>query len=237
MRLGNTIRRRRKKLRISQQELANDNWSRSYISQIESNRVQPSLENLSIIANKLDTTISDLIGDQLLLEKAKATIFYPTICKKYLAQLPETPTTIFLYQLTNSLQTNNYLNYQIPPSAELYYLTARVHIFQQNYDKALQVLLDGQKFLDSYWKILFLTKICQVYDKLAKKEELNAAQEQLRNLLKSIHSIDELRNIIASELQYESDPARSRHLISLLQAIDFHQDLSQIPKNNIDDLF
>lgn len=228
MKLGSNIQRRRKKLKLSQQELANNDWTRSYISQIESDRLQPPLASLAIIAAKLDTTISDLVGDQLLLDKAKTTICYPNICKNYLAQLPKTPTTIFLYQLTNSLQTNKSLDYQIPPSAELYYLTARVLIFQQNYDKALQVLLDGQKYLDLFWRILFLNKLCQLYTELGDAEKLEATKSQLLTQLKSTDSLTDLRDQITRELQHEIDPNRSHNLITFLQVLDYYQDLTHL---------
>src|SRR5690554_2107734 len=100
--IGNNIRMRRKKLRLSQEALAQGDWTRSYISQIERGRIQPSIDTLTKIAIKLDTTVAELIGDQTLVHQAKAAVLYPDICKQYLDQLPETPTTIFLDQLTNS---------------------------------------------------------------------------------------------------------------------------------------
>ena len=129
--IGNNIRMRRKKLRLSQEALAQGDWTRSYISQIERGRIQPSIDTLTKIAIKLDTTVAELIGDQTLVHQAKAAVLYPDICKQYLDQLPETPTTIFLDQLTNSLLTNNNLDFQLPPNPELYYLTARYY-FPEN---------------------------------------------------------------------------------------------------------
>lgn len=68
--IGDNIRLRRK-MRLSQEALAKGNWTRSYVSQIERGRILPSLQTLSQIANKLDTTVAELVGDQTTLAKAK----------------------------------------------------------------------------------------------------------------------------------------------------------------------
>lgn len=225
--IGMNIRMRRKKLKLSQQDLAYGDWTRSYISQIESGRIQPSIETLAKIASKLDTTVSNLIGDEILMQKAKAAVFYPDICKQILAQLPETTTTIFLYKLTNSLLTNKSLDCQLPPNAELYFLTARVLIFQKNYPHALQVLLDGMKYLDEFWRIIFLAKLHFVYQQLGKTEELNNITQQIAAVLNTKYSVDELRRKLTYELHFESNPVRSQNLISFIQAIDYYHEFKQ----------
>lgn len=225
--IGTNIRMRRKKLKLSQQDLAYGDWTRSYISQIESGRIQPSMETLSRIAAKLDTSVSNLIGDEILMQKAKATIFYPDICKQYLAQLPETTTTIFLYKLTNSLLTNKSLDCQLPPNAELYFLTARVLIFQKNYPHALQVLLDGMKYLDEFWRIIFLTKLLFVYQQLGDTEQLTRVKQQVTAVLDTKNTIDELQYKLIHELNFESNPVRCQNLITFIQTIDYYREFEQ----------
>lgn len=225
--IGLNIRLRRKKLKLSQQELANNDWTRSYISQIESGRIQPSIGTLTRIAEKLDITVCDLIGDQLLMDKAKATVFYPDICKHYLAQLPKTTTTTFLYQLINSLLTNKSLECQLPPNPELYYLTARVLIFQNNYPQASQVITEGIKFSDQYWRILLLTKLCYVYQQLGKTQELIQTIDQLKGILDPIDTIEEFKQKLVYELHHERDPIRCHSLINFLQSFEFNHELNQ----------
>ncbi len=225
--IGKNIRMRRRKLKLNQKDLADGDWTRSYISQIENGRTFPSLESLMKIASKLDTTVSYLIGDELLLHKAKATVFYPDICQEYLAQLPETTTTIFLYKLTNSLLTNKSLDCQLPPNAELYFLTARVLIFQKNYPQALQVLLDGMKYLDEFWRILFLTKLYFLYQQLGETEAHLEIKEEIKKAFGTISTIDELRHKLVRRLYFETSPARSNQLITFIQSIDYYQELEQ----------
>ena len=65
--IGDNIQLRRKKMKLSQEALAKGDWTRSYISQIERGRIQPSLDTLSKIARKLDTTVAELVGDYTIL--------------------------------------------------------------------------------------------------------------------------------------------------------------------------
>lgn len=227
MTLGQNIRLRRKKLKLSQEQLAAGSWTRSYISQIESDRLKPPLDTLITISTRLDTTVSDLVGDDILLRKAKATIFQPQICHQYLAQLPKTPTTTFLYQLADSLQTNKPLECQIPPNAELYYLTARMLISQRNYQEAYQVLNAGIKLIDKFWRILFLNQLCHVAQQLKDQDLYQMHKEQLGQALVNIDSIEDLRQRIAQELHYEQDPVRSNDLIMFLQVLVYCQDLAE----------
>lgn len=63
--IGNKIRELRKKKKLTQLELAEMcNLSRSYLADLERDRYNPSLETLKIIAENLDATVSDLLGDK-----------------------------------------------------------------------------------------------------------------------------------------------------------------------------
>lgn len=226
--IGNNIRLRRKKLKLSQEALAKGNWTRSYVSQIERGRIQPSIETLSKIANKLDTTVAELIGDYTALTKAKATILYPDICKQYLAQLPETPTTIFLEHLTNSLLTNNDLDCQLPPNPELYYLTARVLTFKKKYPQAEAILKKGLKLFDLLWRMLFLNQLCYIYEQLNDDEAYANTRDELMELADSIDNIQELEIQLVNELKYEMDPVRSAYLAMFIQSIQYGASFQQI---------
>ncbi|MFB5067626.1 MAG: helix-turn-helix domain-containing protein [Candidatus Wallacebacter cryptica] len=228
--IGNNIRMRRKKLRLSQEALAQGDWTRSYISQIERGRIQPSIDTLTKIAIKLDTTVAELIGDQTLVHQAKAAVLYPDICKQYLDQLPETPTTIFLDQLTNSLLTNNNLDFQLPPNPELYYLTARVLIFQKKYPSAVKLLQKALKLFDIFWRILFMRKLYFVYQQLNDQEGMESVKAELGQALASLDSTDDLKSKLAQELKFESDPVRITHLSNFILAIEFGEDFIEAIK-------
>lgn len=58
--LGERIRRRRKMLRMTQEDLAGPNFSRSYICQVEKGRVNPSLDALESIAARLGISPAEL---------------------------------------------------------------------------------------------------------------------------------------------------------------------------------
>ncbi|HKM17599.1 MAG TPA: helix-turn-helix transcriptional regulator [Limnochordia bacterium] len=217
--IGDNIQLRRKKMKLSQEALAKGDWTRSYISQIERGRIQPSLDTLSKIARKLDTTVAELVGDYTILAKAKAALLHPDICRQYLAQLPKTPTVIFLEQLTNSLLTNNDLDCQLPPNPELYYLTARVLTFKKKYPQAEAVLQKALKLFDSIWRMLFLNQLCFVYQQLDYVEAYEGALERLKELAEPIGNVQELELYLANELRYETDPVRSAYLAMFIQSI------------------
>ena len=83
MNFNHNIRRRRRHLGMSQQDLGGDTWTRSFISQIEVGKVAPSLEVLMELANRLDVTAGELLGDDMMIQLAKETIFdAPNICRK-----------------------------------------------------------------------------------------------------------------------------------------------------------
>ncbi|MCL4516816.1 MAG: helix-turn-helix domain-containing protein [Firmicutes bacterium] len=58
--LGERIRRRRKLLRMTQEDLAGSNFSRSYICQVEKGRIRPSLNALESIAARLGISPAEL---------------------------------------------------------------------------------------------------------------------------------------------------------------------------------
>lgn len=64
MSLGTNIKNRRKQLKMTQFDLAaKSNISRSYLSDVEKDRYNPSLEVLKSIANALHTKTSMLLGE------------------------------------------------------------------------------------------------------------------------------------------------------------------------------
>ncbi|MEJ2577770.1 MAG: helix-turn-helix domain-containing protein [Kineosporiaceae bacterium] len=62
--LGERIRSYRQRARLSQSELAGDEFSASYISLIESGRRQPSSDALTVLARRLDCRVRDLTADE-----------------------------------------------------------------------------------------------------------------------------------------------------------------------------
>ncbi|MCK9222391.1 MAG: tetratricopeptide repeat protein [Limnochordia bacterium] len=63
--LGEKIRRMRKRLNLTQQELAGDDFTKSFISQLEKNEANPSLKSLQIIAQRLNKPISFFLEDEI----------------------------------------------------------------------------------------------------------------------------------------------------------------------------
>ncbi|MGI6034219.1 MAG: helix-turn-helix domain-containing protein [Limnochordia bacterium] len=63
MSLGRVIRRRRLQLGLTQSELGGSELSKSFISQLERDQASPSLQTLSLIASRLQTTASSLLSE------------------------------------------------------------------------------------------------------------------------------------------------------------------------------
>lgn len=65
MSIGERIKNLRKERSLTQVELAKkSNISRSYLTDIENNRYNPSVETLKAIANSLEVTLSDILSDE-----------------------------------------------------------------------------------------------------------------------------------------------------------------------------
>ena len=222
--IGERIRARRKQLRLSQQELACDLWTRSYISQIELGKVIPSLKSVQEMATRLDTTVSDLMDDGGLLSLAKSTLFQPQLCQAILERLPLFPTTIILAKLSHALQKNESPECKLPPNAELYYLTARVHIYQKNYHLAQEKIEAGINLADKFWRIRLLGLDYQICKVLGNKIHLKKAQQRLGQSLLGMDTLDELRQSVIDELKGNSAHP-PMELIQLLHSVDWAIDL------------
>ncbi|MBC5624741.1 helix-turn-helix transcriptional regulator [Clostridium sp. NSJ-49] len=66
MSIGGKIKDLRKERKLTQVELAKkSNISRSYLTDIENDRYNPSIETLKAIANSLEVTLSDILSDKV----------------------------------------------------------------------------------------------------------------------------------------------------------------------------
>lgn len=66
MSIGGKIKNLRKERKLTQVELAKkSNISRSYLTDIENDRYNPSIETLKAIANSLEVTLSDILSDKV----------------------------------------------------------------------------------------------------------------------------------------------------------------------------
>jgi transcriptional regulator with XRE-family HTH domain len=61
--LGQRIRQLRLERGLTQDQLAEDTFSKSYISAIELGKIKPSLTSLNIIANRLKVPVAELVSD------------------------------------------------------------------------------------------------------------------------------------------------------------------------------
>ncbi len=64
MTLGEKIRALRRQMRMTQADLAGDDFTKSFISQVEKNQTQPSLKSLMIIAQRLNRPVSYFLEDE-----------------------------------------------------------------------------------------------------------------------------------------------------------------------------
>jgi transcriptional regulator with XRE-family HTH domain len=60
--LGSVIKKKRKSLRLTQEQVVGDFITRNMLSQIESGSANPSLKTLRYLADKLDITFAELFG-------------------------------------------------------------------------------------------------------------------------------------------------------------------------------
>lgn len=232
MTLGKRVRHRRKQLRMSQQKLAENRWTRSYISQVELGKAVPSLETLTTIANRLDCTLGELMGDTQILQAAKSTLFTPEACLKYLDMLPKTDTTIVLSQLAHALQDNRSPQCQLPADPELFYLTARVHIYQRNYQDALSILTQGLRYANELWKLRLLALLRETAAQIDDVERYRYANEQIAKALSDTASIDELYQRLYRTTLAPGGAELSSDVMEAIRGLEWCKDLAKLFSNS-----
>lgn len=227
MRLGDRIRQRRRQLLMSQVDLAEGFCTRSFISQIEIGKVTPSLENLSIIASRLDITVGELIGDQQSLAAAKATLFTPELCKDFLKNVPDTPTKRILSHLADCLLTNATPETQESLNGEMAYFTAKVHIYQGNYRKAIGTLSEGFKYADRFWKIRILKQLHLCQQELGDIDACVETLTLLESICEDLQNIDDLQDYIDKDLKIEGASLYAAKVAEIAGGLEWAKELSQ----------
>lgn len=214
--VGKRIRIRRKITRQRQADLADGKWTRSFVSKLESGKATPSLAHLTDIAQTLDTTCSDLIGDHLFLTAAELLIESPQACLTYLNFVPSGETALYIRYLALCVQNASPPTKPVPRRGAMYYLTAQVCISQGAHAAAEECCLSGISFSSITWRIRLLLLLSQIYRKLNNFSELASTKRKLRT------EIDSLRKMA-------NDP-RLNHPESLTQErLEEHRVASWLP--------
>lgn len=185
--LGSRLRQRRRQMRLHQRDVAGAN-SASFLSKVETGVACPSLKNLAEWSIALETTVGDLIGDQLLLEAAKHTVLATEKCHSYLDRLPDTKTTNFLRELSTSATALSTPVPDPPPDPELQYLTARVLIQRGLLQEAKALVKTSLALTQSpLWRIYHLSLLCQIHAKLSEPLQKRRVKDELQTLLQSLN--------------------------------------------------
>lgn len=181
--LGLRLRQRRRLLQLNQADVAGQS-SASFLSKVENGVTSPSLRNLELWSEKLQTTCGELMGDHILLEAAKLSILDQKQCHSYLDQLPETTLSQFLRDLSSSASS---LSSPLPPrpkDPELLYLYAKVLL-------NLGMLQDAQNLVEellaqnipTLWRVHHLALVCQIFGELGEIQKKEQAKAQMQALL------------------------------------------------------
>lgn len=184
--LGQRLRQIRRRLTLHQKQIT-ETTSPSLLSKVETGKAQPSLESLRRWAVVLETTLGDILGDQLVLEAAKQTILITDKCHEYLAQLERTSVTEFLHKLSTCATSLATPVPTAPPDPELAYLTARVFIKRGEIRKAAECLESALNRCNSpLWRIHILFLLCQVYDTLSDPKQKRRTKKELSDHLAAL---------------------------------------------------
>lgn len=215
--LAARLRLRRRQLRLHQKDVAKTGSS-SLLSKVETGTSWPSLKTLREWASVLETTASDLLGDQLLLEAAKHTILTTNQCHFYLNLLPETETTRFLKELSSSASS---LSTPVPTppkdDSELQYLTAKVHLQKGAPKKAASLAHQAlSKNTSPLWRIYHLTLLCQIYEQLSELKKRTKVKKELQATLEQ-QKIDLTLPLTAELSQADLDLLKLRNLLHQLR--------------------
>ncbi len=224
--IGQKVRMRRKQLRLSQQELAGDLWTRSYVSQIELGKVTPPLETIQKLAQRLDTTVGELIGDSYLLRAAKATLFYPKICRSYLDKLPQIPTTEVIRHLLQCIISGEAPSMEIPPNPELHYMKAKVLLKQQRYSKAADAVKQGLRYSGPYWKLRLLLLSLDAHQAQNDMDTYEATQEQLETMFGK-RQVEDLHHYLLTLIQSQAGTEATPELIELLRGAEWYEEMER----------
>ena len=211
---------------MSQVDLAEGLCTRSFISQIEVGKVAPSLETVSAIASRLDITVGELIGDQRSLAAAKATLFTPELCKVFLNNVPDTPTKRILYHLADCLLTDAAPEIHESLNGEMSYYTAKVHIYQGNYRRAIETLSEGIKYADRFWKIRILNQLHLCQQELGDTDAGSETLRLLKRLCEDMQNINDLQDHIDKDLKIEGASLYAAKVAEIAGGLEWAKELS-----------
>ena len=185
--LGSRLKQRRRQLRMRQGDVAGT-ASASFLSKVENGVATPSLGNLRDWSQQLQTSTADLLGDHLILEAAKHCILLTEKCHHYLDQLPPSPITLFLRDLSTCATALSAPVPIAPPDPELQYLTARV-LWHRGMPQEGKALAERglANTLDPFLRIRYFSLLCLIYGEL---HELTKKEESLEHLRMTIQELD-----------------------------------------------
>ena len=173
--LGSRIRYRRRQMRLNQKQMANQN-SASFVSKVETGQALPSLSVLADWSNILETSIGELIGDNLLWEAAALTVLHPEKCHHYLALLPKTPIRQYLEDLSASASSLSTPVPKPPPYPILQYSAAKVLLHRGEMEQAAALCQQALTISDPVWRIRNLALLSQVWSRLGRLTKQSGPQ-------------------------------------------------------------
>ena len=134
--LGDKIRALRRQMRMTQADLAGDDFTKSFISQIEKNQTQPSLKSLMIIAQRLNRPVSYFLDEQPPPPAASAALHQALAAGHVLEQQGEYEQALKLYtQALQECAANDYAR-----RGELHRRRARALVQLNRLPAAIQAL-------------------------------------------------------------------------------------------------
>lgn len=216
MSLGQTIRKRRCQLKLTQEELAGANLTKSFISQLERNLTNTSFTNLKILASRLHMTVTDLVAsDDPLLHAETACAF---ACGYLLAgQLaPAQRWTDQAQRIMEEIPQDH------PLIGQLYYIRGHIALMQGKEAEALTLLDECLTWARELNQHLLLCQCLLALGKL---------RYQQRLFLKAARFLEEARETFFTHLQ-EAEPALGveilAYLIRINEDLGDHEEAAQL---------
>lgn len=211
--LGSRLRHRRRQMRLRQRDVTGAQ-SASFLSKVENGAVLPSLNNLADWSDKLQTTPSNLMGDQLVLEAAKHCVLLTEKCHSYLDHLNPSPTTHFLRQLSTSATALSVSVPEPPEDPELQCLTAKVLMHKGQVEDA-RVLAEKvlPKTYSPFLRMRILSLLCQIYTELDEPHRRKQLADDLHEALLDLDHSKLLHSLPSAEEIQDDD----LHLLTLCE--------------------
>ena len=132
-----------------------------------------------------------------------------------------------MYHLADCLLTDAAPEIHESLNGEMSYYTAKVHIYQGNYRRAIETINEGIKYADRIWKIRILNQLHLCQQELGDRDGCAETLILLQSLCEDLQNTNDLRDYIDKDLKIEGASLHAAKVAEIAGGLEWAKELSQ----------